>query len=64
MIATGSMDKSIRFWHTHTLEPLGSVYTDHAHGHKSSVNDLLWLDTETLVSVSDDAQVRCWKITQ
>jgi WD40 repeat protein len=63
MVVTGSMDKSIRFWDVHTLTPLGSIFTDHEFGHKSSVNEFLWLDSETLVSVSDDASVRCWKIT-
>ncbi len=62
ILATGSMDKSIRLWDVKTLEPLGSIFPDHENGHKSSVNDILWLDTEIFISVSDDASVRCWKL--
>lgn len=62
IIATGSMDKSIRLWNVNSLQALGSIYSDQEHGHKSSVNDILWLDDSTLISVSDDASVRCWKL--
>lgn len=62
VLATGSMDKSIRIWDLTTLQPLASIYSDTPDGHKSSVNALYWKDNSTLISVSDDATVRCWKL--
>jgi len=62
IIATGSMDKSIRFWDVKTLSALGSIYTDNEKGHRSSVNEILWLNDDEIISVSDDAKVRCWKL--
>lgn len=62
IIATGSMDKSLRLWDVQSLQLRASITSEHPHGHRSSVNDIIWLDDRTLVSVSDDATVRCWKI--
>jgi len=57
-LASGSMDKSIRIWDTESGELL--VHQELAH--RSSVNQLIWLDGETLISCSDDAQIISWKI--
>ncbi len=62
-LVTGSMDKSIRVWSPESLKPLASVYASDENGHKSSVNAIVWLDGNTFVSVSDDAMVRCWKLS-
>lgn len=57
-LASGSMDKSIRLWDTESGELL--VHQELAH--RSSVNQLIWVDRETLISCSDDAQIISWKI--
>ena len=62
IVATGSMDKTIRFWDVKTLEILGTIKTENEYGHRSSVNEILWLNDSQIISVSDDASVRCWKL--
>ena len=57
-LASGSMDKSIRLWDTESGELL--VHKELAH--RSSVNQFIWLDRETLISCSDDTQIISWKI--
>lgn len=62
IVATGSMDKNIRFWDVKTLQILGTIKTENENGHRSSVNEILWLNDSQIISVSDDASVRCWKL--
>ncbi len=61
-LATGSMDKSFRIWDINAWKPVTSVLSNETFGHKSSVNEILWLNNETLITVSDDATVRSWKL--
>lgn len=59
--ATGSMDKTIKIWHTNTLQLIKVI--DHARngGHRSSVNRLIW-NENGLLSASDDAMIYQWEI--
>jgi WD40 repeat protein len=58
LLASGSMDKSIRLWDANHGELL--VHKELAH--RSSVNQIVWLDHDTLISCSDDSQIISWKI--
>lgn len=62
-IASGSRDKSIRIWNSQSGELLQVLDTVRDHGHRNSVNNLIWLsgDRPVLVSVSDDRTVKMWE---
>ena len=65
LLASGGMDKRIRIWDFENFNPLGSVDPNKdIDAHKSSVNKLIWLDSTTLISCSDDAQIKCWKVSK
>lgn len=57
-LVSGSMDKSIRLWNAVS----GEILVHKELAHRSSVNQIIWLDSETLISCSDDAQIISWKI--
>lgn len=64
LLASAGMDKRIRFWELNSMTPLYSIDpTKDEIAHKSSVNKLIWLNADTLVSCSDDAQIKCWKVS-
>ncbi len=58
LLASGSMDKCIRLWDVDG----GDILVHKELAHKSSVNKIIWLDHETLISCSDDSQIISWKI--
>lgn len=60
--ATCSKDKSVRIWDAASMLPLRTIDRGSHAGHGTSVNRLLWLDSETLVSVSDDRTASIWRI--
>ncbi len=65
LLASGGMDKRIRIWDFENFIPLGSVDPNKdADAHKSSVNKIIWLDSKTLISCSDDAHIKCWKVSK
>ncbi len=57
-LVSGSMDKTIRIWDLITGELL--IHKELAH--RSSVNQIVWLNELQFVSCSDDAQIISWKI--
>lgn len=61
IFATCSMDKSIKLWlPDYTL--IKVIDATKFGGHTSSVNKLLWLGKNALVSISDDRSAMLWKI--
>lgn len=61
LLASGSMDKGIRLWTTPEIE-LVKVLDKKYDGHISSVNSLIWVDENTLISASDDRCIIAWKM--
>jgi WD40 repeat protein len=59
--ATASRDKTAKLWDAATFAPLRRMDRN-AGGHGYSVNALLWLDHETLITASDDKGVVVWKL--
>jgi WD40 repeat protein len=57
-LASGSMDKSIRIWDLNS----GELLFHKELAHRSSVNKIIWLSENRIVSCSDDAQIISWKI--
>ncbi|WP_341227082.1 WD40 repeat domain-containing protein [uncultured Arcticibacterium sp.] len=64
LIATCSMDKSIKLWDAHTYKLLKVIDQARHAGHGTSVNRLHWLSDEKFVSASDDRSLSLWKVTQ
>lgn len=62
LIATGSMDSTIKLWDKdlHLLKVIDRSKLPTAHRH--SVNTLLWLSPEILVSAGDDSIIRVWQL--
>lgn len=57
IVASASMDKSVRIWKLPEMDLLLSINPLKEGSHTNSVNKLLWLDEETLISVGDDRKV-------
>lgn len=62
-LATASRDKTIKIWRTDNLRLLKVCEVVRDRGHVNSVNALLWLDDETLITAGDDRRVLEWKLT-
>ncbi|MCG8474080.1 MAG: WD40 repeat domain-containing protein [Cytophagales bacterium] len=63
LLATCSMDKSVKIWDAHSLRLLKVVDKARFAGHGTSVNKLLWIPYQNfLVSASDDRSLAIWKI--
>ncbi len=62
IIASSSMDKTIKIWHIPTFELLKVIDKPKYAAHQSSVNKLQWLqDGDSLISCSDDRQILSWR---
>ena len=63
LIATASRDKTIKIWSTPDLALLKVLDSGRDSGHFNSVNHLLWMTENTLISCSDDRTVLIWQFT-
>jgi len=62
LIATGSMDKTIKIWDAVHFSLLKVIDKSKMEMHTSSVNKLLWMDDNILISASDDKSLMAFKI--
>lgn len=60
--ATASMDKTLKIWDANTFELLKVLDKEKYDGHTSSVNKILWVDDNRLISCSDDKTAKLWQI--
>ena len=61
LFATASRDKTIKLWLLDNEIPLQRLDAE-CGGHLNSVNDLCWLNSSVLVTVSDDRTAIAWKV--
>jgi WD40 repeat protein len=59
--ATVSMDKTLKIWNAQTDTLLKVIDKQRNDGHITSVNKLLWLNNEELITCSDDKVVMMWR---
>ncbi|MES2796209.1 MAG: WD40 repeat domain-containing protein [Bacteroidota bacterium] len=65
LMATCSMDKSIKIWEPENLKLLKVLDKARHAGHGTSINKLLWTGFDNLlVSASDDRKISVWKIIE
>lgn len=62
LFATASMDKTVKIWDSSNFQLL-KVLDTKFEGHLSSVNRVLWLNDEELLTASDDRQIIHWKVS-
>lgn len=61
-LATASRDKTVKLWDATTWELLKVAEVVRDRGHVNSVNTLLWLNDELLVTAGDDRRVLGWSL--
>ncbi|MFN5346384.1 MAG: WD40 repeat domain-containing protein [Bacteroidota bacterium] len=60
LFATASRDKTLKIWNANTNQVIQRI--EHSNdGHLNSVNTLLWIDDNTLISAGDDRSINIWK---
>ena len=59
---TCSMDKTIKVWNTEDMKLVKVIDRARHSGHGTSVNKVLWLSDNRIVSASDDRNVYVWDI--
>ncbi|MFN0048835.1 MAG: WD40 repeat domain-containing protein, partial [Cytophagales bacterium] len=61
--ATGSMDKTVKIWDASEWKLLKVLDKSRHAGHATSVNKVIWLDDEKLISGSDDKMLSLWELS-
>lgn len=62
LLASASMDKTVKIWSAEDFELLKVINMEKFGVHGSSVNNLLWLSPNELISVSDDRKIGVFEI--
>lgn len=62
LIATVSMDKTLKIWDASDFELLKVIDLARNQGHTSSVNKVLWVDNQRLITCSDDRSAILWQL--
>jgi WD40 repeat protein len=62
LYATVSMDKTLKIWDAQTDTLLKVIDKQRNDGHTTSVNKLLWLNNQELLTCSDDRTVMMWRL--
>lgn len=63
-VMSSSMDKTIKLWETRSGELLKVISAEKYGAHTSSVNKILWIDKNTIISCSDDRTLKCFEIQE
>jgi len=64
LFATASRDKTAKVWDAADASFLFRLDKEKLSGHLNSVNTVLWLDNNTLISAGDDRSIIIWKIAK
>lgn len=61
-LATASRDKTVKLWDAETFELLKVIEVVRDSGHINSVNTLLWINDDLLLTAGDDRRVLGWTV--
>ncbi|MBL7838020.1 MAG: hypothetical protein JNM67_10920, partial [Bacteroidetes bacterium] len=61
---SSSMDKTVKVWEIKGLRLIKVIDFERNGGHTSSVNKILWIDKNTIISCSDDRTLKCFEIKE
>jgi WD repeat-containing protein 61 len=59
--ATSSRDKTVKIWDAETFEVLVRLDKEKFQGHLNSVNKVLWMENNILLSCGDDRSILAWE---
>lgn len=63
LFATVSLDKTLKIWDAYTFELLKVMDKPKNDGHTTSVNKVMWVDNNSLITASDDKTAMLWVIS-
>ncbi len=61
--ATVSMDKTVKIWRAENFELIKVLDKEKYDGHTTSVNKILWVNDNELISCSDDKTAMLWRVS-